>query len=69
MGSENKAQPKIFRAGLSDDELIGFLRDVIKKIEIRKISEGRPEKLRAQAVEAEKDLVKLDKDINSAIFR
>ncbi|MFC3393668.1 hypothetical protein ACFOGG_01865 [Brenneria rubrifaciens] len=50
MGSENKAQPKIFRAGLSDDELIGFLRDVIKKIEIRKISEGRPEKLSAPVI-------------------
>lgn len=67
MESENKAQPKIFRAGLSDDELIGFLRNVIENIEIRNLSKGRPERLRASADESEKELAELDNFIDSVV--
>ncbi|OSN02941.1 hypothetical protein AU510_16235 [Lonsdalea britannica] len=62
--SEKKAQPKIFRDGLSDDDLIYFLRRLIEKMETRNNLAREPERLRIKIIEAEKKLDLLNEDIN-----
>ncbi|MEI7214231.1 hypothetical protein WCT97_16520 [Pectobacterium versatile] len=69
VGAEVEAQkrPKIFSAGLSDDELIEFLRDLIKTLEARKYFNDRPKELRASADAAEKELTRLNTLINVSV--
>ncbi|MBG6244006.1 hypothetical protein CS369_02695 [Candidatus Symbiopectobacterium sp. 'North America'] len=64
MSKENKAQPRIFRAGLSDSELVVFLRDVAKKLETRELIIESPGRLRAKADAIEDELVRMKSDID-----
>lgn len=61
--SEKKAQPKIFRGGLNDEELVEHLSNVVEKIKIRNISKDSAPKLRARAEEADKKLAELNEFI------
>ncbi|UPT55491.1 hypothetical protein [Dickeya zeae] len=67
--TEAQKRPKIFSAGLSDKELIEFLRDTINKLEARKHNEGTPERLRAMADDAERKLNELNEFIYSVLYQ
>ena len=71
VGAEVEAQkrPKIFSAGLSDDELIVFLRETADVLYTRSSLMGRPERLRADADESEKRLDELDEFISEVVHQ
>ncbi|TAI86901.1 hypothetical protein [Pectobacterium versatile] len=71
VGAEVEAQkrPKIFSAGLSDGELIKFLRETADTLDTRSSLRGKPEKLRANADESEKRLAELDEFIAEVVHQ
>ncbi|WP_225085111.1 hypothetical protein [Pectobacterium colocasium] len=71
VGAEVEAQkrPKIFSAGLNDDELIEFLRETADVIYTRSSLRGKPERLRANADESEKRLAELEKIISGVVHQ
>ncbi|UFT92956.1 hypothetical protein [Pectobacterium carotovorum] len=71
VGVEVEAQkrPKIFSAGLNDDELIEFLRETADVIYTRSSLRGKPERLRANADESEKRLAELEKIISGVVHQ
>ncbi|ACS87600.1 MULTISPECIES: hypothetical protein [Pectobacteriaceae] len=69
MEGENKVGPSIMRGDLTDDELIEFLLTFIKKLEARESLKERPEKLRASADSAERELDELNEFISSVLHQ
>ncbi|MBA0204405.1 hypothetical protein [Pectobacterium aroidearum] len=71
VGAEVEAQkrPKILSAGLSDDELIVFLRETADVLYTRSSLMRRPERLRADTDESEKRLDELDEFISEVVHQ
>ncbi|QYM96182.1 hypothetical protein FGI04_09520 [Dickeya ananatis] len=69
MEGENQVRPSIMRGNLTDDELIEFLKTFIKKLEAREFFKERPEKLRASADSAERELDELNEFISSVLHQ